>query len=423
MKILPAILLFVLCLFLSAFFSSSETAFVAVNPFSLEYTAKRGSRRASLVQKILSRMNSLLATILVGNTLVNAAAASLATSFFVTVIPDQRRAVLYATIATTVLILFFSEINPKTFAAHNPLRTSLLFSYPIRASMILLYPIVKIFTALTRLLVPSSRKSPGKLGADLTEEEIKIALRSGARSLSALRNRMISGVLDIESRPVKEIMVPRPEVKALEVGSSLEMIITAVRSFGFSRYPVYKGRVDHVEGIIHAKDIIGHVVDNKDITFTSLLREAYFVPELASIGKVLLQMQERAVHMAIVVDEFGNMEGLVTLEDIIEEIVGEIQDEHDGQIEDWLVHLPDGSALVKGAAPIKQVNTRLSSAIPEKSDYTTLAGFFLFEFGRLPQERDVLEFGGLRLTVEKMNKRHIGLIRIEITSERGPKDS
>ncbi len=419
MKILPAVLLFVLCLLLSAFFSSSETAFVAVNPYSLEHTAKKGSRRAALVQKILTRINSLLATILVGNTLVNAAAASLATSFFVTVIPDQKRAILYATAATTVLILLFSEINPKTFAAHNPLRTSMLFSYPIRASMIVFFPIVKIFTFLTHLLVPSSRKAEGKSSEVLTEDEIKIALRSGARSLSALRNRMISGVLDIESRPVKEIMVPRPEVKAIEIGASLEAIVSAIRSCGFSRYPVYRGRVDHVEGIIHAKDVIGYLIDNKEFKLSSILREPFFVPDLASLGKVLIQMQEKAVHMAVVVDEFGNMEGLVTLEDIIEEIVGEIQDEHDVKAEDWLVPLPDGSYLVKGSAPTKQVNTRLSVAIPDKSDYTTLAGFFLSEFGRLPQERDTLEFGRLRLTVEKMNKRHIGLLRIERINEKG----
>jgi putative hemolysin len=420
LKILPAVLLFVLCLLLSAFFSSSETAFVAVNPYSLEHSAKKGSRRAALVQKILSRINSLLATILVGNTLVNAAAASLATSFFVTVIPDQRKAILYATAATTLLILLFSEINPKTFAAHNPLRTSLLFSYPIRASMILFFPIVKVFTLLTDLLVPSSRRTQGALASDLSEEEVKIALRSGARSLSALKNRMISGVLDIESRPVKEIMVPRLEVKAIEIGSPLEAIVSAVKSCGFSRYPIYRGRIDHVEGIIHAKDVISYLVDKKDFDIHSILREPFFVPDLASIGKVLLQMQEKAVHMAVVVDEFGNMEGLVTLEDIIEEIVGEIEDEHDVKVADWLVSLPDGSHLVKGAAPVKQVNGRLAAGIPDKSDYTTLAGFFLHEFGRLPHERDALEFGRIRLVVEKMNKRHIGLIRVEFTSKEGP---
>ncbi len=411
--ILPAILLFLLCLFLSAFFSSSETAFVAVNPYSLEYYAKKGSRRAVLVRKILARVNDLLATILIGNTLVNAAAASLATSIFVTIIPDQRKAIIYATVTTTILILFFSEINPKTFAAHNSLRTTFLFGYPIRGFMIVFSPVVRVFSFLTGLILPSSRNRTGGFTPHLNEEEVKIALRSGARSLSALRSRIITGVLDIEARPVKEIMVPRPEVRAFEVNASLDQVVTAVRECGFSRYPVFRSRLDHIEGLIHAKDIISYVIDNKVFSIMEILREPLFIPELASIEKVLLQMQEKAVHMAFVVDEFGNMEGIVTLEDIIEEIIGEIQDEHDGQTEEWFIPLPDGAFLLKGSAPVKEVKNRLPIEIPEKGDFTTLAGFFLSEFGRLPKEKDSLEFGVFRLTVEKMNKRHISLIRIE----------
>ncbi len=416
---LPALLLFIICLLLSAFFSSSETAYVAVNPFSLEYFAKKGSRRAVLVQKILTRINDLLATILIGNTLVNAAAASLATSVFVTLIPDQNKAVLYATITTTILILVISEVNPKTFAAHNPIRTTFLSSYIIRIFMILFYPVVRVFSFMTGLFVPSSRGRNGTLSGSLNEEEIKIALRSGARNLSALRSRMISGVLDIGSRPVKEIMVPRPEVKALKIESSLIEIVSFIQVHGFSRYPVYKGRMDHIEGLIHAKDIIGYVIDNKDFDISAVLREAFFIPDLASIEKALLQMQEKAVHMALVVDEYGNMEGIVTLEDIIEEIVGEIRDEHDGQTEEWLLSLKEGIYLLKGSAPVKEVNVRLPVNIPEKSDYTTVAGFFLNEFGRLPREKDALDFEGHHLVVEKMTKRHISLLRIELKSNKG----
>ena len=417
--LLPALLLFLICLLLSAFFSFSEPAFLAVNPYSLEYFAKKGSRRAVIVQKILTRINDLLATILIGNTLVNAAAASLATSVFVTLIPDQNKAVLYATFTTTILILVFSEVNPKPFAAHNPIQASFLSSYLITIFMILFYPVVRVFSFMTGLLVPSSRGRHGSLSGALNEEEIKIALRSGARNLSALRSRMISGVLDIGSRPVKEIMVPRPEVKALEIESSLNEIVSFVQAHGFSRYPVYKGRMDHIEGLIHAKDIISYIVDIKSFKITEVLREPFFIPELASIEKALLQMQEKAVHMALVVDEYGNMEGLVTLEDIIEEIVGEIRDEHDEQTEEWLLTLKEDTYLLKGSAPVKEVNVRLPIKIPEKSDYTTIAGFFLNEFGRLPREKDSLDFEGHRLVVEKMTKRHISLLRIELESDEG----
>ena len=410
--LLAGILLFLLCLLLSAFFSSSETAFIAVNPFSLEYHEKKGSKRAGLARKILGRTNDLLATILIGNTLVNVGAASIATSIFVGILPNRNRAILYATITTTFFLLIFGEVNPKTFAAHNSLRTVTLVSYPIRGVMILFAPLVKLFSIVTGLIMPSSRSKPAGSSRPLNEEEIKIALHAGARGLSALRRKIVAGALDMGSRPVKEVMVPRPEVKAIEIESSPNDVLATVRSAGYSRYPVYRGRLDNIEGILHSKDIIGYLIDNKDIIVKDILRKPFFVPEFASLEKVLLQMQEKAIHMALVVDEFGNVDGLVTLEDIIEEIVGEIQDEHDGQTEDWFSRLEGGRLRITGAAPVKNVNTLVALGIPEKKGYTTIAGFFLSEFGRLPHEKDSLEFNGFRLTVEKMNKRHISLIDV-----------
>jgi putative hemolysin len=419
---LTGILLFVLCLVLSAFFSSSETAFIAVNPYSLEYRERTGSKRAALARKIVARTNDLLATILIGNTLVNAAAASIATSLIASVLPEahKSRAVIYATVATTLLLLVFGEINPKTFAAHNSVRTATLLAYPVRGVMILLTPLVRLFGLMTGLIMPSSRAGRDASFRTLNEEETRIALHAGARGLSSLRRRIVSGALDIGSRPVKEIMVPRPEIKAIEIDSRLPDVLDTVRSAGYSRYPVYKGRLDSIEGILHGKDIIDYLIDNKTFAVKDILRKAFFVPEFASLEKVLLQMQEKAVHMALVVDEFGNVDGLVTLEDIIEEIVGEIQDEHDGQTEDWYTRLDGGRFLIAGAAPVKEVNALMTLRIPLRKDYTTLAGFFLCQYGRLPREGDSLEFAGFRLTVSKMSKRRIALIEIVPSPPAGP---
>jgi putative hemolysin len=359
-----------------------------------------------------ARTNEFLATILIGNTLVNVAASAIATSICITLIPKQSQAVLAATLATTLIILIFSETLPKTFAAQRPLATALRFGYPVRGLMVLLYPLVKALSFVTGLILPSSRDRDAYAAAQLNEEETRIALRAGAGGLSALRRRIVSGALDIGSRPVKEVMVPRPEIKAIEIASSRGEVLAALRSTGYSRYPVFRGRLDNVEGVVHSKDIVGYLIDNKEFSVAEVMRKPFFVPELASLEKVLLQMQEKAIHMALVVDEFGNVDGLVTLEDIIEEIVGEIQDEHDGQTEDWYTRRDGGRLLVAGAAPIKDVNALGALRIPEKKDYTTLAGFFLYEFGRLPREKDALEFGGFRLTVEKMTKRHISLIEI-----------
>lgn len=409
----PALILFFLFILLSAFFSSSETSFIAVNPYKLDYLAKKGSRKARLVKSMLERVDNLLATILIGNTLVNVAAASIATFVFVSLIPNKTHAVLVATLMTTFLILIFAEITPKTYAAYNPIKLSFLFVQPIRFFILIFYPFVKACTFISRLIFPSSQKKEKGFGRSLSTEEIKVLLTMGVKGMSSFRKNMISGVLDIGSRPIREIMVPRPQVKAIEIKSSIQQILDTILSAGFSRFPVYKGRLDNIEGLIHVKDVIPYLVDNNKLNINKIIRKPFFVPEPASLENVLLQMQETANHLVFVVDEFGNMEGIVTLEDIIEEIVGEIKDEYDPK-EEWFKQVEENVYVVKGKASIKDVNQRLLFELPEKREYTTLAGFFLYEFGKIPQEGEVLSYEGYRFVVEKMSKRHINLLRIII---------
>jgi putative hemolysin len=409
----PGIILFFLFLLLSAFFSSSETSFIAVNPYKLDYLEKKGSKRARLVKRMLERVDNLLATILIGNTLVNVAAASIATFIFVSLIPNKNHAILLATLVTTFLILILAEITPKTYAAYNPIKLSFLFVQPIRFFILIFYPFVKAFTFISRLIFPSSQKKEKGLRRSLSTEEIKVLLTMGIKGMSSFRKNMISGVLDIGSRPIREIMVPRPQVKAIEMKFSIQQILDIVLSAGFSRFPVYKGRLDNIEGLIHVKDVIPYLVDNKEFNINTVIREPFFVPELASLENVLLQMQETANHLVFVVDEFGNMEGIVTLEDIIEEIVGEIQDEYDPK-EEWFSQVEENVYVVKGRISIKDVNQRLLLELPEKREYTTLAGFFLYEFGKIPQEGEVLSYESYRFVVEKMSKRHINSLRIII---------
>ena len=409
----PALILFFLFILLSAFFSSSETSFIALNPYKLDYLEKKGSRRARLVKSMLERVDNLLATILIGNTLVNVAAASIATFIFVSLIPNNNHAVLVATLVTTFLILVFAEITPKTYAAYNPIKLSFLVVQPIRFFILIFYPFVKAFTFISRLIFPSSQKKEKGLGRSLSTEEIKVLLTMGIKGMSSFRKNMISGVLDIGSRPIREIMVPRPQVKAIEIKSSIQQILDTILSAGFSRFPVYKGRLDNIEGLIHVKDVIPYLVDNNELNINKIIRKPFFVPEPASLENVLIQMQETANHLVFVVDEFGNMEGIVTLEDIIEEIVGEIQDEYDPK-EEWFSRIEENVYVVKGKASIKDVNQRLLFELPEKREYTTLAGFFLYEFGKIPQEGEVLSYEGYRFVVEKMSKRHINLLRIII---------
>jgi len=408
----PAFVLFLFFLLLSVFFSSSETSFISANPFKLDYLESKGIKRAILVKKMLKKADSLLATILIGNTLVNAAAASIATFIFVSFIPNKNHAVLLATVVTTFLILILSEITPKTYAAYNPIKLAFLFVQPIRFFVVIFYPFVKVFTFISRLLVPSSRKTGTAFARSLNEEEIKVLLSIGVKGMSALRKKMISGALDIGSRPIREVMIPRPQIKAIEITSSNKRILDIILSGGFSRFPVFKGRLDNIEGVIHARDIIPYLVDNKKFNLVSLLRKPLFLPESASLERALLQMQETANHLVFVVDEFGSMEGIVTLEDIIEEIVGEIQDEYDAKEEDLFVQIEENVYMVRGGASIKDINQRLAFELPEKSVYTTIAGFFLHEFGKIPHEGEVLNYKDLKFIVEKMSRHRISLLRV-----------
>jgi putative hemolysin len=405
--------LFFIFVFFSGLFNASETAFLSSNPYTLDVLEQKGSRSARLIKRMLTRVDQLLAATVIGQTLANIAAASVATLFFVSIMPeDPNKAALAATLTTTVLVLFFGEFNPKTLAAYYPLKTSRLVIQPIRLFVVIFYPLIKAFTFISRILFKAPPEESGRRSSALNEEEVKLVLTKGVKGMSSLRRRMIGGVLDIGGRPVKEIMVPRPEILALEISSPFSQIMETVLTTEYSRLPVYRGRMDNIEGLIHTKDLIPYLMEKKEFNIKDLLRPPLFIPESASIEKVLVQMQDNTVHLAFVVDEFGTLEGIVTLEDIIEEIVGEIEDESDEKAEEWFQTLGKNAYLVKGNAAIKELCLRLPLCLPQTGEFTTLAGFMLYRFGKIPREKDSLEFEGNRYTVEKMNKRHISLVRI-----------
>ncbi len=418
--ILTSIVLFAIFLLASAIFSSSETALLSCNPYSLDLLEQKGSRRARLIKRLLARLDQMLATILIGNTLANIAAASVATLFFLSIMPDDRnKAALLATLTTTLIILVLAEMTPKTFAAYFPLKTSKFLAHPLRLFVVLFYPLVKVLTFIPRLLFGASQEREGGKSSVLNEEEIKLVLTKGVKGMSSLRRRMIGGVLDIGALPVKEIIVPRQELRAIEIDTPFSQVLKTILTSEYSRLPVYRGRLDNIEGLIHAKDVIPYLVDNKEFEIKDVLRAPLFVPESASIEKVLVQMQEKTVHLAFVVDEFGTLEGIVTLEDIIEEIVGEIQDEYDDKAEEWFQAVDKNSFFVKGNASIKELCQRLPLCLPQTGGFTTLAGFLLYQFGRIPREKDRLDFKGNRFIVERMNKRHISLVRITLSPDAG----
>jgi putative hemolysin len=413
--ILTAAIFFLLCLVLSSIFAASETAFISANPFKLRALEERGIKRAGLIQKVRARLDRFLTSILVGNTLVNIAAASLATYLAVSLMPEKKnQAVLLATIITTFLILIFGEIGPKTLAAYYPLKIALNLVRPLQVFLAILSPISRALAGFVSLFIPASGgKRNGGLDI-ISEEEIKLMIMTGSDHLPRERRQMLSAVLAIPTRPIREIMVPRPQVKAIEISCPREKILETILSSEFSRYPVYNGRMENIEGILYVKDILPYLIDQKDFQLKNLLHPPLFLPESASLESALREMRTRAVHLAIVVDEFGSVEGIITLEDILEEIVGEIRDETDDLAEErWLERIEGESYYLHGRAPIKEIRESLGLEIPQSREYTTLAGFLLFHFGHFPQEKATLEYGPYRFTVEKISRRHLSLIKIE----------
>ncbi|MFQ6083402.1 MAG: hemolysin family protein [Candidatus Aminicenantia bacterium] len=412
--LLLSLIAFFIFLLLSAFFASSETAFISLDRYRLDYLVKKGNKKAKSVKKLLTYPDRLLATILIGNTFVNAATASLATFIFVSLMKNKNQAVLYATLTTTFLILLLAEITPKIYAAHHPQTLSFFFIYPLKLITFLFAPIVKGFTLFSNLILRIFHQKPVRFPSALDEEEIKVILTTGMErsNLPLHRRKMLTGILEIRKLPVKEIMIPRTNVVAIEIKSSFRKILNTIISSEYSRFPVYRDRLDEIEGAIHSKDVIPYLVKKKRFNIYQILREPFFVPESVNVEIVLRQMQENNVHLAIVVDEYGSIKGIITLEDILEEIVGEIRDEYDLAEEKIITPLGNNIFLIQGYAPIKEINQTLNTDFPEKSEYTTLAGFILSELRRIPNEKDEINYQGIKITIQKMKGHQIKSVKV-----------
>lgn len=409
------IVLLALSLVVSAFFSGSETAILSANRFKLEYLERRGDKKASLLKHLRMKPDHFLATVLVGNTLVNAAVASLATYVFGATLGNTAEAIFLATATATLFLLIFSEITPKTFASHYPERVGYMLVHPIRGVMWLLTPFVLIVTRIARGILRLFGQDPAAISDKLSEEEFRSILKSGAEEsgLAQTRRRMLASILEMSNKTLKDVMIPRTMVTMVDGSASDDTVLETIVQSGFSRVPVYVGHDDNVIGIAHAKDLLGLLERGERPDVKKILRRPFFIPASAQIETALNEFQRARVHMGVVVDEYGGVEGVVTLEDLLEEIVGEIQDESDEESE-LIRFQPDGSCLIDGGAAIYKVNERLGIGLPEEPGFSTIAGFVLSRLGRIPKEKEELEFAGRRLVVEKVLKRKIALLRLVV---------
>lgn len=402
----------------SAFFSGSETAYFSLSPAQLENFKNSSNRSEQRVTRLLAWPRQLLITIVIGNTMVNISIASLAviltTGLGRAARFNQNVVILLDVVVVTFVILILSEILPKVVAVRNAEKFSVRASLLLLFIFFLFYPVTYALAKFTHFLQKHVGLSEDK--TRLTEEELKTLADVGEEkgTLQKDEREMIHSIFEFGETTVKEIMVPRTDMVIVDTETTLSKLMELVKTKLHSRIPVYKERIENIVGILYVKDLLPFISKRKRerLNLEKLVRPAYFVPEQKKIDELLREFQTEHIHMALVVDEYGGISGLVTLEDIIEEIVGEIQDEYDKEPPMYTRVAPN-TFLVDGRMPLEEVNEELGLNLPTEEGVETISGFILNILGSLPRAKEQVTFGDYLFTVEKINKNRILKIRIE----------
>lgn len=411
------LLAFLVCLLLSAFFSSAEAAFISMPKLRIRYLAESGVKGAGQLAKAAENPERFLATVLLGNNLVNVAASTVGTVMAVAAFGLPWGPVI-ATIGVTTLILIFSEVIPKTVAVHHAQRLSLLYINPMRILHYCLYPFVMALSHIglgfTRMVA-----EPQEARGVLSEGEIRSAINAGEVEgvVQQDKAKMLHKVFEFTDRPVSKIMTPRTEIVWVEQGTKLRDFLDMYTKTPYSRFPVYKDNTDNVVGILFAKDVLMKMTDDpvsRESTIDDLIRPPYFVPDSKRLGELLAEMRDGGYHIAIVVDEFGGVAGMITLGQLIEEIVGDIRDELIGESQDFVV-TGENTFELDGGLHIEEANEELGLDLPA-GDYETVAGFVLSHLGRIPEQGDQLKYKNLKFVITEM--RGMKIEKIMVTKEK-----
>jgi Mg2+/Co2+ transporter CorB len=410
-----AIATILLCVALSAFFSASETALTAASRARMHTLEKNGDRRAALVNRLLASRERLIGTTLLGNTLVNIGASALTTSILVAL--AGARGALYATGLMTVLLLVFAEVMPKTVAINYPDRTSLLVARVISFFVAIFGPVLIGVEVLVRgflkvVGIDTSRRQSILSGHEELKSAVDLLHREGGVGRSD--RDMFGGLLDLRDLEVSDVMVHRTKMLALNAALPSQDLIGEVVAAPYSRLPLWRGQPENIVGVLHAKDLLraldaagGEV---KDFKVESIALAPWFVPETTRVQDQLQAFLKRKTHFALVVDEYGVVMGLVTLEDILEEIVGDIADEHDLIVQGVRL-MSDGSVIVEGSVPIRDLNRAMAWDLPDE-EATTIAGLVINEARAIPESGQVFNFHNFRFEVLRKTRNRITSLKI-----------
>jgi len=405
------IIILLILLALSAFFSSNETALMSVNRIRLRSLADEGNKRAAMALDILENQTpKLLSAILIGNNIVNISASSLATTLAYSF---GGYMVSIVTVILTVLILIFGEITPKNYATINAERLTLRYIPVFKFLMTVMTPVIFIINLFSRGVMRLMRVDPDAASKAMTEEELRTIVDVSHEDgvIESDEKEMIYNVFDLGDATAKDIMVPRVHVTFADVESTYDELIEIFREDKFTRLPVYKDSQNNIVGIINMKDLLLYD-KNEEFVIDRFLRKPHFTYETKSISDLLVEMKDSTFNIAIVLDEYGDMAGLITLEDILEEIVGEIHDEYDEKEDELVQKISDREYIIEGSMHLDDVNDHLNTEL-DSEDYDSLGGFIIEHLDRLPVAGDeVITEEGIRLIVEKLDKNRIEKVHV-----------
>ncbi len=419
------ILILVILLFCSALISGSEVAYFSLSPSDFENLSKKKSRAGVRVLKLHDKPEHLLATILIANNFVNVAIVILSTVIVNSLVDFTDAPVigfLIQAVAITFMLLLFGEILPKLYANEYPLAFSKLMSLPLTV-------LEKVFRPVGRLLVASTDKAYSKLSAAKKENisitDLSHALDLTSSSLSENKD-MLKGIVDFGNKYVTEVMKPRIDVEAIDTSLKMDEVVDRVIESGYSRIPVFEETFDNVKGLLYVKDLLPHHHKGKEFNWQTLVRPPYFVPETKRINDLLKEFQVNKIHLAVVVDEYGGTTGIVTMEDILEEIVGEISDEFDYEEELYFSKLDDRNYIFEGKTPLNDFYKILDLKGDEfeevRGDADTLAGFILELKGEIPEKNEKITFKNFEFRIESSDSRRIKQIKVRIDPQSGSQD-
>lgn len=404
------LIVIILGIVLSAFFSSSETALTSINIFKIRQMEKNGVENAPLVKRLVDDIGSVLTTILIGNNIVNIVTTTVATIFFTDVFGPKGAVI--SPIILTIVVLIFGEVTPKNIATANSEKLALSVASPIRALDVIFKPLSFLLSKVTGLIssIFIGEEEENNL---VTEEDLKTIVDVSEEQgvINNEESEMINNVFEFGNSDVSDIMTARTNMEAISVESSTEELNELLRNTNHSRIPVYGKNIDNILGILHMKDIVSAIADGKDLNLEELIRPAYYVYDNMHIFNLFTNMRSENASLAVVIDEYGGTSGLVSIEDIVEELVGEIDDEYDIDDKD-IFKLTDRSYLVKPSLHLSDFNDYFNVELEEiKND--SVGGFVIDHLSRIPETGDSIVVDNILLTVDQVDRYKIEMIKVD----------